>query len=107
MRNTLICMVSMSLMANAAIAEDANDGKPQKKSKGPVKVFILAGQSNMEGQGSVDRDYNEGKGNLVWAMANSKSAEKMKKFRNKKGTWVVRDGGLKQVRPADTHAEQQ
>ena len=29
----------------------------------PLKVFILAGQSNMEGQGSVDHDYNGGKGN--------------------------------------------
>jgi hypothetical protein len=59
------------------------------------KVFILAGQSNMEGQGSVDhdgeRDYNGGKGNLVWSMANSKSADKMKKLKNEKGEWVVRD----------------
>ena len=33
----------------------------------PVKVFILAGQSNMEGHGVVDMDheknYNGGKGN--------------------------------------------
>jgi hypothetical protein len=50
--------------------------------KGPLKVFILAGQSNMEGQGVVwmddPRDYNGGKGNLVWSMKNSKSADKMK-----------------------------
>ena len=57
----------------------------------PLKVFILAGQSNMEGQGSVDHDYNGGKGNLVWSMANSKSAEKMKKLKNENGGWVVRD----------------
>ena len=62
--------------------------------KGPVKVFILAGQSNMEGQGSVDHDdegANGGKGNLVWSMKHSKSAEKMKKLKNEKGEWVVRD----------------
>ena len=61
----------------------------------PVKVFILAGQSNMEGQGVVsmdgERDYNGGKGNLVWSMKNSKSAEKMKKLKNEKGEWVVRE----------------
>ena len=57
----------------------------------PLKVFILAGQSNMEGQGSVDHDGNGGKGNLVWSMANSKSAEKMKGLKNEKGEWVVRD----------------
>jgi len=64
-------------------------------------------RTNMEGHGSVDHDYNEGKGNLVWSMNNSKSAEKMKKLKNENGEWVVRDGGLKQVRPADTHAVQQ
>lgn len=57
----------------------------------PIKVFILAGQSNMEGQGSVDHDGDGGKGNLVWSMKNSKSAEKMKKLKNEKGEWVVRD----------------
>ena len=57
----------------------------------PLKVFILAGQSNMEGQGSVDHDGNEGKGNLVWSMKHSKSADKMKKLKNEKGEWVVRD----------------
>ena len=60
-----------------------------------LKVFILAGQSNMEGQGSVDhddeRDSNGGKGNLVWSMKHSKSAEKMKMLKNEKGEWVVRD----------------
>jgi hypothetical protein len=49
----------------------------------------------MEGQGSVDhddeRDSNGGKGNLVWSMKHSKSAGKMKKLKNEKGEWVVRD----------------
>jgi len=61
----------------------------------PIKVFIIAGQSNMEGQGVVSMDgekgYNGGKGNLVWSMQNSKSAEKLKKLKNEKGEWVVRD----------------
>lgn len=60
-----------------------------------IKVFILAGQSNMEGQGVVsmdgERDYNGGKGNLVWSMKNSKSAGKMKGLKNEKDVWVVRD----------------
>ena len=89
----IVVGVALSLIANAAIAEDAKAGKPQQKVKGPVKVFILAGQSNMEGQGSVDHegDRKDGKGNLVWSMANSKSADKMKKLKNEKGEWVVRD----------------
>ena len=88
MRNKMKCIVAISLMATAGMAQ-------QVQSKGPIKVFILAGQSNMEGQGVVsmdgERDYNGGKGNLVWSMKNSKSAEKMKKLKNEKGDWVVRD----------------
>ena len=75
---SLVTLIIAALFCAASAAE-------------PIKVFILAGQSNMEGQGSVDHDYNGGKGNLAWSMANSKSAEKMKKLKNEKGEWVVRD----------------
>lgn len=95
MRNTLTSMFASLLLAHVAMGEDANAGNPQKQFEGPVKVFILAGQSNMEGQGSVDhddeRDSNGGKGNLVWSMKNSKSADKMKMLKNGKGEWVVRN----------------
>jgi hypothetical protein len=61
----------------------------------PVKVFILAGQSNMEGQGVVDMDhadhYNGGKGNLLWSMQHSVSADRMRHLRDANGKWVVRD----------------
>jgi hypothetical protein len=43
----------------------------------PVKVFILAGQSNMEGQAVVDlkgKDYNDGKGTLGAFMADPAKA---------------------------------
>lgn len=60
-----------------------------------VQVFILAGQSNMQGQGVVEMDhpkyYNGGKGNLVWSMKNSVSKEKMKHLRDQQGNWVIRD----------------
>ena len=65
------------------------------RGESPIKVFILAGQSNMEGQGVVSMDhpdhYNGGKGNLEWAMKNSPSAGMMKHLKNKDGEWVVRD----------------
>ena len=61
----------------------------------PIKVFILAGQSNMEGKGVVSMDhpeyYNGGKGNLVWSMKNSASADKMEHLKDENGEWVVRD----------------
>jgi hypothetical protein len=80
-------VAAMSLAVNAVMAQQAGADNSPATFKGPIKVFILAGQSNMEGQGSVDHDYNGGKGNLVWSMANSKSAEKMKQLKNEKGEW--------------------
>ena len=58
-----------------------------------LKVFILAGQSNMEGQAVVDltgRDYNEGKGTLVEVMARPGNADRYAHLRDKDGKWVVR-----------------
>ena len=44
----------------------------QELQKKKAVVFVLAGQSNMQGQGVVSMDhekhYNAGKGNLVWSM---------------------------------------
>jgi hypothetical protein len=59
----------------------------------PVKVFILAGQSNMEGHGFVAADpkRNEGKGSLEFVAKNPPTSEKFKHLLNAKGEWVVRD----------------
>ena len=60
-----------------------------------VKVFLLAGQSNMEGQGVVDMDhpkyYNGGKGTLLRVMKNSSDPKRYAHLKDKKGNWVVRD----------------
>ena len=60
----------------------------------PVKVFILAGQSNMEGQAVVDLDgknYNDGKGTLKALRNDPKKAPLFKHLKNDKGEWTVRD----------------
>ena len=78
-------LVCMALSVSAVAAEHPM----------PIQVFILAGQSNMEGQGVVSmndpRDYNGGKGNLVWSMEHSASKDKMRHLRDADGHWVVRD----------------
>jgi hypothetical protein len=59
-----------------------------------VKVFILAGQSNMEGQAVVDlsgKDYNDGKGNLLSIFADPTRSAMVQHLRNSKGDWFVRD----------------
>ncbi len=60
---------------------------------GKLKVFILAGQSNMEGQAVVDlggRNYNEGKGTLVEVMTRAGNAERYAHLKDKDGKWLVR-----------------
>jgi len=40
-------VVAMSLVTNAVLAQQAEAGKPWQEFKGPVKVFILAGQAKI------------------------------------------------------------
>lgn len=56
-------------------------------SQEPVKVFILAGQSNMQGHGEIEKGE---KGNLNWVVTNDKTG-KYKHLRDKSGDWSKRD----------------
>ena len=85
-----VSLIGLALcLLSSSFAEKAGE------SKKPVKVFLLAGQSNMEGQGVVSMDhpqyYNSGKGNLVNTMKDPKKAHLYKHLKNDKGEWVVRD----------------
>lgn len=59
------------------------------------KVFLLAGQSNMEGQACVDLDhpehYNGGRGNLEHVMKHTANPERYAHLRDAEGTWTERD----------------
>jgi hypothetical protein len=60
----------------------------------PVKVFILAGQSNMEGQAVADlegKDYNEGKGTLNSFLKDPAKADQFKHLKSASGEWAVRN----------------
>jgi hypothetical protein len=60
----------------------------------PLKVFILAGQSNMEGQAVADlegKDYNDGRGTLARLMHDPAKAALFAHLRDPHGGWTVRD----------------
>ena len=60
----------------------------------PVKVFILAGQSNMEGPAVADldgKDYNNGKGTLKALLKDPTKAKRFEHLANAKGQWRVRE----------------
>lgn len=59
----------------------------------PVHVFVLAGQSNMEGQAVVDLegpDYNGGKGTLASLLRDPEKAPRFQHLRGPDGHWTVR-----------------
>ena len=86
-------MKSFIQAAHSLLAAMALQAAPAAEA--PLRVFLLAGQSNMEGQGVVEMDhpehYNGGKGNLVWSMKNSVSKDRMKHLRDARGGWTERD----------------
>lgn len=77
----------LALLALGGIAARAEETKP-------LKIFILAGQSNMEGQAVVDlegKDYNDAKGTLVSLMKDPAKKNLFKHLRDSDGTWRVRN----------------
>lgn len=58
-----------------------------------VKVFVLAGQSNMQGHGVVKANprRNAGRGSLEWLVKNPATAAKFRTLVDKSGRWVARD----------------
>ena len=58
-----------------------------------VKVFILAGQSNMEGHGKVNAEQkaNAGKGSLEWLVKNDDTAPRFKHLADVTGQWIARE----------------
>ncbi|HEX4612487.1 MAG TPA: sialate O-acetylesterase [Urbifossiella sp.] len=82
------CTLTLLAALSAPVARAA-DPPP-----GPVQVFILAGQSNMEGHAVVDltgKDYNDGKGTLTALFADPAKAKLVKHLKAADGTWAVRD----------------
>ena len=65
------------------------------KPSNTLRVFWLAGQSNMQGQGVVDFDhpkhYNGGRGILKNVMKTSEYADRYRHIVDANGDWIVRD----------------
>lgn len=78
-----LCLLSLLFVYAPSYAEEK-----------PVRIFVLAGQSNMEGQAVADlsgKDYNGGKGTLKFLFEDKAKIELVKHLRDEKGNWVVRD----------------
>ena len=78
----ILTAISLALIALSPVPADDT-----------VKVFVLAGQSNMEGHGKVDAEQkaNEGKGSLQWLVKNDRTAPRFKHLVDDNGQWKTRD----------------
>lgn len=83
-------VMSLSTFAVLLLATSATAAQIKK---GPVKVFILAGQSNMEGQGKIASEpkSNGGKGSLEYLVKGPTTAARFKHLVDKDGKWIVRN----------------
>ncbi len=101
----LFVVVALAAPVHPAFAQQAGPNNPLKQTgKSPVKVFILAGQSNMEGQGVADlegKDYNQGRGTLNFLMKDPAKGPLFKHLKNDKGQWAVRDDVWVRYKPED------
>jgi hypothetical protein len=87
MNRRLLCIACVLILQLLSAASGAADAKP-------LKVFILAGQSNMEGQAVVDlagKNYHEGKGTLAKLVEDPAKAPMFKHLKGADGKWAVRD----------------
>ncbi len=86
-------VVAMSWAMSAVMAQPAEAGQPRPEFKGPVKVFILAGQSNMEGHGGVKT--------LDRLAEHPTHGFLLKKIKQDDGSFVVRDDVFVSYQKAD------
>jgi alpha-galactosidase len=87
-------MASLLVLAGIAGAGLVKPVGAGQAGKSPVKVFILAGQSNMEGQGAVKASPNSkngGQGTLEYLVKAPATAQQFKHIVDGSGKWVVRN----------------
>ena len=84
----------VTMFAAVALASLSAQSKGSKQPP-TLRVYLLAGQSNMEGQAVVDLDheqhYNGGRGNLEEVMSRKAEGERFAHLRDKDGAWTTRD----------------
>ncbi|MGB2823440.1 MAG: sialate O-acetylesterase [Phycisphaerae bacterium] len=83
---------TFAVLITAGLLLSGRGARAGQAGKGPVKVFILAGQSNMEGAGAIKGNQrNGGKGSLEYLVKDPNTAKQFAHVVDKEGKWVVRD----------------
>lgn len=91
MKTTACTLTVLALLLTADIGNQASAA--DQTGNGKLKVFILAGQSNMQGHGVITADNrrNGGKGSLEYIARNEKTKKRLAHTIDDDGKWIVRD----------------
>ena len=85
---------AISLCTLLIVLPAGSQGEPQQRRR-VLRVFVLAGQSNMEGQGVVDLDhpkyYNGGRGTLDHVIREAKDRRRYAHVKQPNGSYRVRN----------------
>lgn len=96
-----LLFILTSLIPGFSNPMTANPPGPEKAEV--IRVFLLAGQSNMEGHAVVDLDheehYNGGRGNLEKLLEDPQWQPRLSHLRDKNGKWTSRDDVFVRYRP--------
>lgn len=86
---TLMFRLSISVFTLWLCLLNVLEAAPRKA----IKVFILAGQSNMEGHGAITANaaQNNGHGSLEYLVKNEATSDQYKHTVNSDGSWVTRE----------------
>ena len=92
----IACGIVLTGVLAGSVASTPGFGPSVVEEQGAFKVFLLAGQSNMEGHAVVDLDhpdhYNGGRGNLERTLdSNPDFARRFRGIRDEQGEWTTRD----------------
>lgn len=84
--------IALAIACGVNVSASAFQADSARASK-PLKVFILAGQSNMVGAGNVaaNPQRNDGRGSLEYFVQHAQNPEELAHLTDDKGEWTVRD----------------
>ncbi len=106
--NQIVILTLAFLAQSAVVLQAASDNPSKQAGKSPVKVFILAGQSNMQGQAVADldgRDYNDGKGTLIALMRDPAKAAWVRHLKDDQDRWTIREDVWVRYKPENAPAK--
>ena len=80
--------VILTAFALCLFSTNLVEAAPRKK----IQIFILAGQSNMEGHGAIDANkaQNNGQGSLEYLVKQDETAKQYEPTINPDGSWAER-----------------